>query len=455
MMTRIQLELKNPENMSIRRVTWNDIRNSVMKANPYVASLIDEIDPGKELPLIEACYPYGVDIHKGGINYFPTNNGFLTTLDDQSIDKEIRDSLNYSSCPLGFIIDKSAEVYVESDERRSIPFKHFSAGITFGVWEIMDPAPIQLRKVWHWNISSGARTVFFLPSVSERNSFNRLKMEFDIKSQVPASIFDQRDIFAEIAQHSSASWSCKVLYFGKEWLNDNSLPLAKLKQHWQKEAWNQAQHWLSRLVLDYSWEKLSNELSARNIKTKPYILDTLKHLVSIGCGTIPGFAPVPINEASLPNRTLEDAYVNIYGLKYYHPIILQPSFLLTTHEEDYVYYSLQYPTLCEKPANFSSFPSVLAMLRELKNTIEIFLDLASKWSKIDSHGINDFYEHVNFRCFHNEKDKYKQIDTTDIIFSEDSRLRHDDKLYGPRIDPDAAHFFRGCVRIGFHKSGSK
>lgn len=444
-MPKIQLDVTNPKTIEMRLVKWDEIKVLTTKASPYLASLIEEAISKRDLPLILASYPYGVDIHLEGQTYYPAPNNTLATLDESVIDNKYKEMLDYSTCPIGLIIDKACEVYIESDEGRSIPFKLFRPGTFFGVWEIMPQSKIQIRKPWTWNISSGARTIFFLPSVNERNSFSRLKIKHNLKSHMPKTVYGQRKVFAEIAQHSTTEWCTKVLFFPKEWLEDDSYALAKLKQYWYKEAWEQAFLWTTNIPFDYSLELFFIELKKRNIKPKPYLVDTIKHLLNIACNIVTGFKPVSNLKDTGPINLIQNSYLNDYHLKYYYPLLFQPDYLLNSfNNSQYSYYSLQLPSLPPKPVEITNFTSTLKMLRELKHTMSAFLHTLKKWPPSNSNF--DLIDDITFDYFHSSLDKLDEIQTIDMLFEADATLRPD-SISDPKLQPISSQFFRGCVRI--------
>ena len=67
-----RIHLEHPELMSIKEVTWEQVKSSVTRANPQLADIIEELKPPKSHTLVLARYPYGVDIRRKGIGYFPS-----------------------------------------------------------------------------------------------------------------------------------------------------------------------------------------------------------------------------------------------------------------------------------------------------------------------------------------------------------------------------------------------
>lgn len=215
-----------------------------------------------------------------------------------------------------------------------------------------------------------------------------------------------------------------------------------------KEAWHQLLHWANKTVFDFNWETYSTELRRRKIKLNNYLLETIKHLISIACGTIPGFSSTNNNETA-PIQLLQDAYVNIYGLKKYAPIILCPQFLSPDCPKKPIYYSLQTPSLPGKLSEDTEFTSTMKALREIKNLMDIFLELSNKWPHTIGN-VLDFNETIQIDYFHNEKDKYGQISPISLLLQEDPLLM---QVFLNNLKkktfPKTAQFFRGCVRLKF------
>ncbi len=448
-MTTQKIRLNFPDLLQAKEVTWEEIKTAVETANPELAEVIKRLQLNKKHTFILARYPYGVNIRKKGVAYFPTEDHRLADINDPKISRFLKESLSYSSSPLGFILNKSVEVYVETTGGRTIPFKLFSPGVTFGVWEIMETPQITLRQSWDWSISSGARTVFMPASINEAASYSRIQRKYRIKSYLPSNIFEQQKIFAEIAHHSEEKWCTEILYFTEQWVKDakENPSWAPLYNYWHQQSWKQLIHWSNKMILDFNWGAFISTLSIRKIKPKLYLLDTVKHLISIACGTIPGFRPVDDTENTMPSKLIQDAYMRDYGLKTYTPLLMQPDFLLPNQKFNAVYYSLQYPTLLEKPSEFQNFPSVMAMIRELKQLIETFVDIMSEWPVTNpSKDKMDFLDKIAFDFFHNEADQHKEIQQTKKMSQTDSNLNLYPEKYHKKF-PEGAHFFRGCIKV--------
>jgi len=318
----------------------------------------------------------------------------------------------------------------------------------------MDFPKVTLRQNWTWNISSGIRTLFMLPSISETTSHTRLRHECGVRSYVPDTIFGHHEIFKDIVHNSNANWHTEILFFTKKWLEpcENNSGWVKLQEYWTKEAWWQFQYWANRVVLNLNWEEFIAELSHRKIKLASYLLDTIKQLISIATGTITGFRVCDNSETIAPTNIIEDAYLNIYSLRKYAPLIMHPDMLLPNNTFSRVYYSLQYPTLPEKPTDLKNFPSVMKMMRQLKSLMDIFLNIMEKYKPITEKNLLDFNNCVDFSYFHSECDKFNIAKPTKVLFQEDQLLKDALKKFKQKTVPENSHFLRGCVRISLEKN---
>ncbi len=390
--------------------------------------------------------------------YIPDQTGQLSVLKSHNIPAEIRDQLSYSFSPIATILNKSIEIYVETPEHRTIPFKLFGPGTTIGVWDIMTHPLVSLRQAWSWSVTAGARTLFMLPKIMDTANHVKLQRAYRIHTHVPRTIFEQGKIFAQIYKNKASEnpWHTHILFFSKKWLEPHpkNIGWIKLKEYWAQEAWTQMLYWSNKMILDFNWELYIAELTKRKIKLKPYLLDTVKHLISIGCGVIPGFRPADTSEQVAPTHLIQKAYINDYRLKTYAPILMHPDFLTPTGATKLVYYSLQAPTLPEQPFEFEIFSSVVKIIRELKDYMDIFLVVMKKLPKINNRAL-DLIESVHFDYFHTERDEYNTIKYSADMVKLDPSLTNCSKEFGNRQFPENAPFFKGCVRISINDSENK
>ncbi len=196
------------------------------------------------------------------------------------------------------------------------------------------------------------------------------------------------------------------------------------------------------------WKLFANQLTEQGIKVNPYLMDTLKHLINIATGAIPGLRPDVASEVALPLKTLKKAYKEVYEINY-APIIMQPHYFDINKPFEPVYYSLQIPTLFETTPKSKHILSVLAELRKLKNLLEDFIDYGSRgYLKIQNTPIQTIVEQGAFDFYHSDLDSYGGIKTISELAKNDPVL----KKFIDQTDtlplPENCAFFKGCVRIG-------
>ncbi len=434
--------------------TWEEVREKVKTVNPVLADIIDEFKPSDKHTFIKASYPFGQPIRSKGLLYLPTADNNLATLDNPAASPVIVNKLGYSPSPLALITEKSVEIYVETPEERTVPFKLFKPGVIFGVWEVMEQPAIIMRRSWEWSISAGARTIFMLPKISDSAGHLKLQRAFNLRSYAPNNIFEHHKIFTEIFHHHAkkSDWATELLFFTKDWLKPmpDNIGWVKLKEYWTQVAWNQVQYWFNKMVTDFNWESFIAEVTKRRLKIRPYLLDTVKHLISIGCGTVPGFITADDSQLVAPTEIFQEAYINHYQLKNYAPIIMHPDFLWPQSQRKSVYYSLQAPTLPEKPPEHMILPSLLSIVRELKKLMDIYIEVLDELPKTAFFNNSyDFSEKIKFDYFHPEPDKFKEIKSIKNLLQFDAVLRNTPKKYEKKPFPENASFFKGCIRITF------
>ena len=112
----------------LEKLYWKDVRDDVAKVNPAFASIVDELDPGKDFPLYLAHYPYGSVIVDEGKFYLPTADGALASMDSLKIPQSIKDDFEYSgvNIPAGIVLDKSIELSIKY-ETNVLPWLFYKA----------------------------------------------------------------------------------------------------------------------------------------------------------------------------------------------------------------------------------------------------------------------------------------------------------------------------------------
>jgi len=433
---------KNKEEIYfIKETYWDEVRSDVARFNPELAKICDEISPGKEYPLLRVRYPYGATIVDKGIFHIPYK-GNLVPITHFDVPMHLKEKLRYSPIPFSLVLHNDIEVFVESGER-IIPVNFHKSGNVFGAFESMDLlANIQSNPIW--SVSAGARSVFMLPRITDKIGHNRLRKEFGISCDEPPPYLQGHwKVFKEINECFSdgKDWYSEVLVFTDQWFkNGNDAKWLKFQLYVCKLCWFQSRLLRDAIEFGLLWSSFGNEMSGRNLKPRPYLVETLKQLLSIANGIAVSFKPA-VNEMALPVTHIQDAYLNCYNLKTYIPTIMQPCKLQA--EVTKAYYSLALPTVLESTPFVRNAPSIIEDERDIKR----LLDTLIRAIKIDSSVVNPI-QHVKYDFFHSDVDQYGDILSSKLLAQEDEAFLdiHTQSFKG-RMFCSTAPFFKGCIRI--------
>ncbi len=433
---------------SIEELRWADVRDSIATINAELADIVDYLKPSDDLTLFRAKYPFGTKISDHGILHIPNSNGNIVPIYDDSIPKNTRDKLSYNPIPLSLVTKNNSEVFTISDNRL-IPLKIFEPGELFGTWELLDPEPFK-QQAYNWSFSAGARSIFMLPKIADAYSHSRLRSKYGVSLSTPKYLSDHHEIFAKIANHRTFpyKWHNEIIFFSDKWLNNlsqrSNIKWTALYFLILKAAWNQFLNWRSQITTELIWQSLSEEMSRRNMHTRNYLVNTVKHLITLGIGTTPAFVPAT-TEDSAPINGLQTAYIDDYKLKYNPTIMIPASLNFANHTtSENIYYSLQDPSLLTYTKSASHSRSAMKDLQDIKYLLDALLDRL----KNDMPPTYKLVNNLNFEYFHTEIDQYGDIIPSKDISIEDSRFIHCGNDKGDTLPfSDSASFLRGCIRI--------
>lgn len=435
---------------TIQLQTWSQVRNEVAAVQPQLATIIDACEPSDQQILIKARYPFGEKIIVNGEVNLPTAEGEFYLLKDRGKHPAwINDNLNYNDIPITLLLHNASEAYINSVQGRIIPYKLYRPGDCFGIWETLQvKSSVGINLPRQWNITAGARSTFMLPKISDAVCHNKLKKIYKLTTHVPTSLDKHWKVFSEIHKKSTQShWYNEVLFFSKHWLEElDQTAWYRLQNYWLEQAFNQYSNWKIHAIFELAWEAFCVELEKINLRPKPYQLNTIRHLISISLGLMPGFRSAQ-DETALPLELIQDAYIYGYGLKNYSPIIMQPDHLLSNSSVNTLYYSLQYPTLPERAFELGYETSTYKELCQIEELINIFMRALKNNPGKLTHAEHNFLEVAKFEFFHNSDDKQGLITSTTDMLQYDATLNTYPQKYGERVFAEHGHFLRGCVQI--------
>ena len=434
--------------INIQELTWEDVRASIKKLNKELFAVVEALSPSKKFSFIKARYPYGATIVNNGVLHLPLKSGKSIPIHCNTINSSIKNKLNYSPIPLTLLLNKSSEVFVKNYER-IIPLKLIQPGKLFGLFEVVNilshikPEPI-------WWVTSGASSVFMLPKITDKLGYQRLKKELSIPLNAPHFLSDHYEVFTQISNHPTYinEWYSDILFFCGEWFNKaiEDTKWIKFYNYLYKEANYQSYFARDEIAFNLTSQCLSVAIGSRNLRPRPYILDTVRHLIAIAIGSLPGFRPADNSQIALPSKLIQNAFVNFYGLKNYLPTIMQPYNLMLDKSLNPTYYSLAYPSLLEGTPPHKLHPDVIADLREVKLLIDT-LYTAIEIGKVVIPKAHSLLHRLQFEYFHSGKDMYNEVQSTKNMLTGDSALIADQETYPNLGFCFTAPFLSGCIKL--------
>lgn len=434
------------ERQGLIKTSWSKIRARVISVEPRFARIVDELSPDNSFVLYLAYYPYGAIKGDTQSTFLPKADGGLYRLSDEKAPKSMRDELGYGngSAPLAMLLEKNLELFADiPTENLTLPRLLYQPGSIFPFARILSK---KSNRTYAPNgiltLSSGARSTFMLANIGCNVNHTILQRNFNVQSPAPKNMHEHWHVFKEIVSSKivKSDWKSCLLYFGHKWIDKihSDASWLPLKLYLHELAWNHYEYQRNRFYYDLAISLIQQK---RNLKPNPYLADTANHLFSIAIGASPGYRPA-INDDALPLKTLQQAYIESYGLKKYCPIIFQPAHFNYETDKSPIYYSLQHPSTPVFSPKSRKVSSTLTEIRELHHLMSIYAkELASETNICSDTILSKVAANIKFSYFHNKPDlhgiirKSGEMPLTDSNFSEVMHF------------PMDAPFVRGCVSI--------
>ncbi len=426
----------------------------IKKANPILFDIIRDWNPSsKEYKIIKIDYPFGVDVIDKGELQIPLDDGSVASIYDKRISPYLRKQLTYRNVPLGLVAENGQEVYHISEDRiTSLAF--FEPGILLGLWEALEP-PDAFAPKSTWSVSSGARSLYMVPKISQLNAHQRLRKHYAFKSPPPKALNAHHNIFKQIAHSNnfSSGWKHTILFFSPEWLEEDidNPHWLRFHRYLLSEAWELSGYHRNKVSYDHIWQLFTYHLEEIGLNSTPYMIATLRQLIGIGVGALPGFRPVSDTTISGPINKLQSAYVDIYGMKIHLPTIMAPAKFSPLNSSAPIYYSLQVPSFFDLLPRVKNQFSLMYELRELKSLTEVFIAQAMSGKlNINQTPIKRLVDNVAFDFFHSNQDIYGEIQRTSEMARSDARLLELSKCIHRSkkgVFAENGPFVRACVRL--------
>ncbi|MBU0456285.1 MAG: hypothetical protein KKA99_05895 [Gammaproteobacteria bacterium] len=429
----------------IEELTWESARKYTAKSNPDLFKVMEAIDPSDKYTFLRVRYPFGEIIMQDDAVYLPMEHQSVP-LFDPSVPDKLKDKLGYRSIPFGFITKNSVDIYLETDGLVfSVELSGPDKGIEIGIFEYFGLTAC-------YSVSSGARSLFMIPKISEARHHKKLMREYQITCAPPKNIFKQWQVFKALYNSPSfnTQWESEIIYLTKPW--DEGLKKYKKKS----QAWAALEAYLYRKIYEHSeigrrktileilWLKVVSILREEGFRPDIYAIDTFKHLVHLFLGDRAGYRPF-IDDSGGPITEFQKIYVETYGLDQI-PTMMGPA-LFSFEKNVPVYYSMQSPTMLSPNPYVRQVQTIIEEMRELM-MIKSSLSHDFGNIKINNMKVHELVSLMKLDFFHGELFSYGK----DIRPTSEIPLSDKDFLYSPLQSDrlkfaESGSFIRGCVKI--------
>lgn len=421
----------------IVKTDFNSVKDLIEKANPLLAKAIETIPAAKQPPLILATYEYGDQIIKNSTTYLPDECGQLLPLSDLKPSHFAKQLLGYSQIPVGIVINKTCEVYVEYPQQ-IIPLNCIHSGSAFGLFESLADKQVLPSA---WSVAAGSRSIFLLPSISDFKYHSELKRQYGLSTQPPKHFKDQFHTFKELVARTETKWQCQVVFLTKDWFKNKTNDWLLFRNFLLELAWSQFHYLRDEHNQSFIWERLMAAVSAEKIKPSPYQLETIKHLTAIHAGCYPGYMPAPGTSTLAPIKLLQKLYVDAYGLNQ-APIFMVPQLWRLRHgDKRALYYSLAYPTVLlgnhlRSPRGF------IQEIHAIKQIVTLYEAVLSSYAE-EHQQVRPPLMKLNY--FHPQSSD--GIYDFNLLPEYDERFMRLDQQFKDLPFPSHSAFGRGCIQI--------
>jgi hypothetical protein len=437
------------EGKGVIKTNWDEIRHKFQTVDPYLFTLIDNVSPSKKMPIYLIYFPYGMVKGDTKNSYLPLSNGSHIKLSNSNISKEIFNDLGYgmNSSPLGIILDKYIEYFIEIDDQ-VFPYQIHGPGTVFNKGMLLknkkdrNYSPNGILKA-----TSGSRTAFMLPSINNHNGINKLSKLTNTDLTTPRKHADHFDLFAAINQYDNQKWKSCLAYFSESWVTYLLSDPAWVEiKNYILEGKNSNDSFSSNSeYYDIFYSKAQKD---RNIRTSsPYLTNTAIHLIKVALGKHPGYIPAT-TENLLPLESIQKFMSDAFQLRKI-PTVMVPHSLVYEHDTEPVYYSMQNPTtphfLTKKNERVTANQEIDVLHGILSKFIE---EMSKNDSLLFGTVFSEISQKIMFSYFHNYPPKNNNLIKSSRDLAEiDPRFTfcvHENSYDEFSFE---GQFLRGCVQI--------
>lgn len=429
----------------LKKVFWKDIREDLVKICPDFVPIIDELSPNDDHYFYSIDYPFGSVIVDHGVFQLPADGGGMVSVTDPTISQKIQDDLSYSgTIPFGIITRNSIEAFMYGNER-IIPSSLIKEGQFISLWRVLDKGP-SYHTGRFWNITSGARSICMAPKITDTKSHKKLKTMFDLKNNVPETLFSHWDLFVNIANHADfiQPWQARIIFFPAQWFKHEEDPLwSNFYRYLLNAVWQKSSFRRNQFIFDFAFSIFQE---TKGLRPNPYLADIVRHLIAIGSGAVPGFTPA-IDNSAAPITGFQKIYLEVYDLKKYAPVIMHAHHFSPNNSQT-AYYSFQIPTTTIFSPRSRKISSTMNDLQETCYILRTLLtEILQGNLQVENTPLFNLAETIGYEFYHSDKDKIGVISSASEIAKADPNFTPVFLTQNNYSFPEFSPFFKGCVSI--------
>jgi hypothetical protein len=358
----------------VKVVSFQEIEPRLAQLNPTLLDALGKIvadskKRGTPLKLYIARYPYGAAIVDRGQFETPCDDSTCATCTD------LKAQCSYSHIPLGVILQKSIEVFVDATSRGhyevspdgggTVPLRVLGEGDLFGVFETLHSLLRENEARPPWSVSSGARSIWIIAPVGDR----RITDVFGSRHKSHVDWMRGQSHWRLVQQTmKSEEWHSEVLFIGQgfvERVQAHQPGTDKLFELILTTGWRQSAALRHSSTIEGSLRQRYLDRYGRNNNSDfgdMYLFATACHLLAVSRGDAPAFEPAAagrqeqgpfvafekdLHEVLKTIRKEQPAAPSRNGgngrAEAHYPVVLQPNHL--SADGDRGFYSFRCPSL--------------------------------------------------------------------------------------------------------------
>ena len=434
-------------------VHWRDIKDKMFRLNADIAQEIDALPNAESaelasMPFVRARLPFGAAIEKKSRFWCYYKNKPMP-FDSDVIPAKFKALLDYpwKGIPVGMVMHNTLEWYVDLPSH-TIPIKTIKPGTMMSLYSIFEPA---VSHVMYGGYSSaaGCRSLLMLPKVSHKQYNERLAKAFEIHEYLcPKNLSEQWGLFQEIctSKNFDDPWYCEIILFSRQLL-EHLRNRFHFRHKLMSQIWDFSAFSRNYVMYDLLWNEFAQTLP-KSTRNTPFILETAKHVIKAAMRVVPCYAPAT-NNLVAPIHSLTKAFLDVYRIRYYLPIFMQPEMY---NGRAPVYYSLHKHTFFHPIPDRTNANRTINEMTTIQQLVTDFAEAVNNNAfniDLTDTVLYQTLQEVSFDFFHPQGGSTLRTDI-DSIPKDDKRFMkiiNEFNIQKELSFPDHSIFFNGCIRI--------